>query len=71
MAPARVSGERDSRNFLPSSVRKSPTRFAHVSSPAVQYGGMLCSKLTRFDGPQTSTPHANVSGVNVSPTIAA
>jgi hypothetical protein len=32
---------------------------------------MLCSKLTRFDGPQTSTPHANVSGVNVSPTIAA
>jgi hypothetical protein len=32
-----------------------------------QYGGIVWSSVTRFDGPTISTPHANVSGVNVSP----
>ena len=35
------------------------------------YGGMVESRVCRFDGPTMSTPHAKVSGVKVTPTSVA
>ena len=68
---ARVSGERSSRSFWPSSVRGSPTRLANCSNIGAQYGGMVESNVLRFEGPTMSTPHAKTSGVKVSPTSVA
>ena len=50
-----------------SSVVSSPTRDVNIVRIGPQYGGIVESSVTRFDGPTISTPHANLSGVIVTP----
>ena len=64
----RDSGERSASNRFPSAVELSPTRVRSIPSIGFQYGGTESSRVFRLDGPTKSTPHANTSGVNVSPT---
>ena len=68
MLSTREIGERSARSRLPSSVELSPTRVRNMAIIGSQYGGTDSKSVFRLDGPTMSTPQANTSGVNVSPT---